>query len=56
MRVVTAERRFTFGHRDIGEVEITAVDEARVCGRVSLDDGFTRVRGAFTAPVEPFPD
>jgi hypothetical protein len=51
VRIVTAGARFTFGHRGIGRVELTAVSGERVCGRVDLDDGFGRVRGAFVAPI-----
>ena len=50
-RVVTAAAGLTFGHRDIGRVELTALSDQRVCGRIALDDGFGRLRGAFTAPV-----
>lgn len=52
VRIVTEHTYFTFGHRDIGRVELTEISPARVCGRVDLDDGFGRVRGAFTATVE----
>ena len=51
VRIVTAGARFTFGHRGIGRVELTALGGERICGRVDLDDGFGRVRGAFVAPV-----
>lgn len=51
VRIVTAGPFLTFGHRDIGRVELTEVSETRVCGRVDLDDGSGRVRGAFTARV-----
>lgn len=51
VRVVTPDAWLTFGHRDIGRVELTEVGPDHVCGRIDLDDGFTRVRGAFTAPV-----
>lgn len=50
-RIVTEAAYLTFGHRDIGRVELTEVDPERVCGRIELDDGFGRVRGAFTAAV-----
>lgn len=50
-RVITSGPILTFGHREVGRVELTHVDEERVCGRVDLDDGFGRVRGAFTAEV-----
>jgi len=51
VRLVTSGPLLTFGHRDIGRVELTEVGADRVCGRVELDDGFGRVRGAFMAPV-----
>ncbi|MGE0789602.1 MAG: hypothetical protein AB7S26_28275 [Sandaracinaceae bacterium] len=51
VRVVTSERVLTFGHRAIGRVELTRVDDEAVCGRIELDDGFTRVRGPFRADV-----
>ncbi|HJL15371.1 MAG TPA: hypothetical protein RMH99_06945 [Sandaracinaceae bacterium LLY-WYZ-13_1] len=55
-RIVTPGPLLTFGTRDIGHVELTEVTEERVCGRIDLDDGFGRVRGAFTAPVRgPLP-
>ena len=50
-RVVTSGPILTFGHREVGRVELTHVDAERVCGRVDLDDGFGRVRGPFTADV-----
>lgn len=56
-RLVTSGPLLTFGHRNIGRVELTEVGADRICGRVELDDGFGRVRGAFTAPVlGPLPD
>ncbi len=51
VRVVSAGELFTFGHRNIGSVELTEVGPERVCGRLDLNDGFARVRGAFSAPV-----
>ncbi len=51
-RIVGAGPRSTFGNRDIGRVELTEVSPTRVCGRIDLDDGFGRVRGGFTAPLE----
>lgn len=51
VRLVTAGPLLTFGHRNIGRVELTEVGPDRVCGRIELDDGFGRVRGAFTARV-----
>lgn len=50
-RIVSAGPLLTFGHRGVGQVELTAVAEDHVCGRVALDDGFGRVRGAFRAPI-----
>ncbi|MEC7524781.1 MAG: hypothetical protein VYE22_33180 [Myxococcota bacterium] len=50
-RIVWDGPFLTFGHREIGRVEITAVEADHVCGRVELDDGFGRVRGAFRAPL-----
>ncbi len=56
-RIVSAGALLTFGARDIGQIEITAIDETRVCGRIELGDGFGRVRGAFAAPfVGPMPE
>lgn len=52
VRIVTAGVLFTFGHRGIGRVELTEASAERICGRVDLDDGFGRVRGAFTAAVD----
>lgn len=52
VRIVAPGPLLTFGHRDIGRVELTEVGAERVCGRVELDDGFGRVRGVFTAIVE----
>ncbi len=51
VRIVTAGPFLTFGHRDIGRVELTELSATRVCGRVDLDDGSGRVRGGFTARV-----
>ncbi len=51
-RIVWDGPFLTFGHRDVGRVEITAVEPDHVCGRVELDDGFGRVRGAFRAPLQ----
>ena len=57
VRIVGAGPLLTFGHRDIGRVELTEISEERVCGRIDLSDGFGRVRGAFTAPVTgPLPE
>ncbi len=57
VRVVSAGPLLTFGHRDIGTVELTELGAERVCGRVDLNDGFGRVRGGFTATViGPLPD
>ncbi|MFK7984405.1 MAG: hypothetical protein AB8I08_00110 [Sandaracinaceae bacterium] len=50
-RVITSGPLLTFGHREVGRVELTHVDEERVCGRVDLNDSFLRVRGPFTAEV-----
>lgn len=56
-RIVGPGPILTFGHRDVGEVEITAIADDHICGRVDLDDGFGRVRGAFRAPiVGPLPE
>ena len=55
-RIVSPGPLLTFGARNIGRVEITAIDDTQVCGRIELDDGFGRVRGAFSAPfVGPLP-
>ncbi len=51
-RVVTADAALTFGTREIGSVELTEITDDHVCGRIELDDGFTRVRGAFRAPLQ----
>lgn len=51
VRVITDGARLTFGHRDIGQVELTAIEDTEICGRIELDDGFTRIRGAFRAPI-----
>lgn len=51
VRIVTPGPILTFGHRNIGRVELTHVDAERVCGRVDLNDGFGRVRGPFSAAV-----
>ncbi|HEY8427990.1 MAG TPA: hypothetical protein VIL20_06425 [Sandaracinaceae bacterium] len=57
VRIVTSGPLFTFGHRGIGTVELTELGPARVCGRIDLDDGFGRVRGAFSARViGPLPE
>lgn len=57
VRIVGAGPVLTFGHRDIGRVELTEITEERVCGRIDLNDGFGRVRGAFVAPVMgPLPE
>lgn len=50
-RIVSAGPILTFGHRDVGSVELTVIADDHVCGRVDLDDGFGRVRGAFRAPI-----
>lgn len=50
-RVVTPGPILTFGHREVGRVELTQVGEDRICGRVDLNDGFLRVRGPFSAEV-----
>ncbi|MEZ4339779.1 MAG: hypothetical protein R3B82_24425 [Sandaracinaceae bacterium] len=56
-RIVAPHALLTFGHRNIGQVEITEIGDDHVCGRIALDDGFGRVRGAFRAPiVGPLPD
>lgn len=50
-RLVTPDAFLTFGNHEIGRVELTEITPDHVCGRVELDDGFTRVRGAFSARV-----
>lgn len=49
VRIVSEGADLPFGHRDIGRVELTEISPERICGRIDLDDGFGRVRGAFTA-------
>ncbi|MGF1464713.1 MAG: hypothetical protein ACFCGT_01140 [Sandaracinaceae bacterium] len=50
-RIVSPGPLFPFGDRVEGAVELTRVDAEMVCGRIDLDDGRGRVRGAFRAPV-----
>lgn len=50
-RIVQAGPLLTFGNRHIGRVELTEIGGGRICGRIDLDDGFGRVRGAFVAPI-----
>ncbi|MCB9592148.1 MAG: hypothetical protein H6719_05395 [Sandaracinaceae bacterium] len=50
-RIVGAASLLTFGHRNVGQVELTEITRDHVCGRLELDDGFGRVRGAFRADV-----
>jgi hypothetical protein len=50
-RIVGADAFYPFGVRYAGRVELTAVEAARVCGRIDLDDGRGRVRGEFVVPV-----
>ncbi len=56
-RIVGPGALYTFGHRNVGQVEITEIADDHVCGRITLDDGFGRVRGAFRAPIAgPLPE
>lgn len=56
-RIVAPGALLTFGHRNIGQVELTEIADDHVCGRITLDDGFGRVRGAFRAPIlGPLPE
>jgi hypothetical protein len=34
-------------------VEITAIDDQRICGRLAIDDGYSAIRGPFVVPRLP---
>lgn len=55
-RIVHDGPYLTFGSRLEGHVQLTFIDETRVCGRVDISDESGRARGVFNATVSgPIP-